>query len=228
MTTLLPLAGAGRRAAAQLVPRRAGLRRGGRGRHLPVAALRRAGDAVRAAARHGDELPVGRRARARRASSSPRARCCASGVALLGLRITLGAGRALGWQPVAGWSCCRVVLTIGVSMLAARAAGLPGPVRPAHRRRHRDLRRLGRAGAGRRAAGPPAEGARHAVHGDRRVGAVDAGDDRLPDDRARARARPARRPACSSAPPSTTWRRWSAPATACRSETGDVGHRWSS
>ena len=49
-----------------------------RGRHLPVAALRRAGDAVRAAAGHGDELPVDRRALQAAASSSPRARCCAS------------------------------------------------------------------------------------------------------------------------------------------------------
>ena len=121
----------------------------------------------------------------------------------------------LGWQPVL-LVVLSVVLTIGVSMLRGAAARLPEPVRPADRRRHRDLRRLGGAGAGRRAAGPSAEGARDAVHRDRRVGAVDAGDDRLPDDRARARPRRARRPASSSAPRSTTWRRWSAPATACR------------
>ena len=37
-----------------------------------------------------------------------------------------------------------------------------------------------------------------------------------------ARLGPASTPASSSAARSTTWRRWSAPATACRKETGDV------
>ena len=39
--------------------------------------------------------------RARPASSSPRARCCASAWRCSGLRITLGQMVALGWEPVA-------------------------------------------------------------------------------------------------------------------------------
>ena len=44
------------------------------------------------------------------------------GVALLGLRITIGQVSALGWQPIA-LIVISVVLTIGVSMLAARLMG---------------------------------------------------------------------------------------------------------
>lgn len=44
------------------------------------------------------------------------------GVALLGLRITLGDVTALGWQPVAG-VVISVALTIGISILLARAMG---------------------------------------------------------------------------------------------------------
>ena len=147
-------------------------------------ALRRAGDAVRAAAGHGDELPVGDgpvRAghRVHRARSVLRL-----GVALLGLRITLGqiAGARLGAGGAGG--ACAVVLTIGVSMLAARLLGfqsLFGLLTGGATAICGASAALALVGG---AAGPPAEGARDAVHRDRRLRAVDAGDDRLPDDRA--------------------------------------------
>ena len=179
-------------AARALFPGAARLRRRRRGVDLPVRALRRAGDAVRAAARHGDELPLGRRARARPASSSPRARCCASASRCSACASRIGQIAALGWGPV------RLVVVSVIAddrrVDAARAAdGIPVAVRPAERRRDRDLRRLGGARAGRGAAGPSAEGARDAVHRRRRLGAVDLVDDRLPDDRARARPRQPRR-----------------------------------
>ena len=73
------------------------------------------------------------------------------GVALLGLRITVEQIAAMGWQPVL-LVVVSVVLTIAVSMLAARLMRLQEPLRPAHRRRHRDLRRVGGARARGRAA----------------------------------------------------------------------------
>ena len=119
-----------------------------RGGDLPVRALRRAGDAVRAAARHGDELPVGDGPCAAGIEFTAR-QVLRFGVALLGLRITIGQIAELGWQPVA-IVVVSVVLTIGVSMLVGPADGLPDAVRPAQRRRHRDLRRLRGARAWRR------------------------------------------------------------------------------
>ena len=47
------------------------------------------------------------------------------GIALLGLRITLGAGRGAGLGPVV-LVVLSVVLTIGVSMVAARLLGFQG------------------------------------------------------------------------------------------------------
>lgn len=84
--------------------------------------LRRAGDAVRAAARHRDELPVGRwPVRARSVAFSART-VLRWGVALLGLRITGGEIAALGWQPVVG-VVASVALTMGISIVAARLMG---------------------------------------------------------------------------------------------------------
>src|SRR5436190_14923193 len=54
-------------------------------------------------------------------TSSTVLRC---GVALLGLRITLGEVTALGWQPIVCVVLC-VALTIAVSIAAARALGFP-------------------------------------------------------------------------------------------------------
>ena len=143
------------------------------------------------------------------------------GVALLGLRITVEQIAAMGWQPVL-LVVVSVVLTIVVSVAAARLCGFKG------------LFGLLTGGAtaicGASAAlalaaalpGASAQGARDAVHRHRRQRVVDARDDPLPDGRARARTRRRRRPASSSAARSTTWRRWSAPATACRARPGDA------
>ena len=90
-----------REQARTLFPGVLGLRRRRRGGDLPGRALRRAGDAVRAAAGHGDELPVGRGAMPPGIEFTARARCCASAWRCSGLRITLGQVAALGWQPVA-------------------------------------------------------------------------------------------------------------------------------
>ena len=186
------------RSGATAVPRRARLHRRRRRSDLPVAALRRAGDAVRAAARHGDELPLGATGRARPASSSRPAQVLRVGVALLGLRITLGAGRRA--RLAAGRAGRRLDRADDRRCRCSPPApGLQHPVRLPERRRHGDLRRFGGAGARRGVARASAEGARDAVHGDRRLGAVDRGDDRLPDARAARSASTRSRPASSSA-----------------------------
>ena len=112
-----------------------------------------------------------------------------TGVALLGLRITLVQIAALGWQPIA-LVLLSVTLTIGTSIIVARLLGF-------------------RAGFGLLSGGATAicgasaalamitaalpvssaQGARDAVHRARRLRAVDAGDDRLSDAGPRARAR---------------------------------------
>ena len=137
------------------------------------------------------------------------------GVALLGLRITVAQVAALGWEPVV-LVVVSIALTIALSMLVARAMGFNTPVRFPERRRDGDLRRFRGIGARGGVALASAEGAGHAVHGRHRVRAVDRGDDRLPDAGPCARPRSARRPASSSARPSTTSPRSSAPAIASR------------
>ena len=67
------------------------------------------------------------------------------GVALLGMRITLEQMAALGWKPMA-LVVILVVVTIGVSVIAARLLGF---VRHAYRWRHRHLRCIGSLGPGR-------------------------------------------------------------------------------
>ena len=139
------------------VSRRARLRRCRSRGQLPVAALRRAGDAVRAAARHGDELPVHRGTvhAGHRVHRAPLPRV---GVALLGLRITLmrSAGSA-------GRRCCsRCRRRRDHHGVDPRRAGdwASGHLRTADRRRDCDLRRVGGVGAGGGAAVASAEGAR--------------------------------------------------------------------
>ena len=95
------------------------------------------------------------------------------GVALLGLRITLSQIADLGWQPIV-IVVLTVALTIGVGDAGRAADGFPDPVRPAQRRRDRDLRRLGRDGAGGGAAEPPDEGACDALRRRRRPAVVGA------------------------------------------------------
>ena len=137
------------------------------------------------------------------------------GVALLGLRITLGQIAELGWQPLA-IVVVSVVLTIGVSMLLARLMGfqslfglLSGGATAI----------CGASAALALAAALPAHPRKERATLFTVIGVSvlsTRGDDRLPDAGARPRPRPARWPASSSAPRSTTWRRWSARATACR------------
>ena len=140
------------------------------------------------------------------------------GVALLGVRITLGADH--GARRVAD----RDGRAVGgaddrLRHRAGAPAGLSQPVRRADGRRRGDLRRFGGDGDRRgdaRSCRRQRQGARHHLHGHRRQHAVDGRDGALPDDRHGARPGPASRPASSWAARSTTWRRWSAPATACR------------
>ena len=137
------------------------------------------------------------------------------GVALLGVRITFEQIAALGGQPVAGRRGVRR-RSRSRSRRRGAAVRLQQPVRRAHRRRHRDLRRVRGARARGGAARASAQGARDAVHRDRRERVVDARDDPLSDASCARSGSTDARPASSSAARSTTWRRWSAPATACR------------
>jgi hypothetical protein len=147
------------------------------------------------------------------------------GVALLGTRITLEQIAALGWEPVQagrrlGRRHDRVVDAGGA------CHGLQRAVRPALGRRDRHLRRIRGAGAGRRRC-------RRIRGKDRatlftvigRFGAVDRGDDRLSDDRARARAGPdpGRRVSRRHDPRRRPGQ--SARATACRTKSA-IPPRW--
>jgi hypothetical protein len=137
------------------------------------------------------------------------------GVALLGLRITFAQVAALGWQPLVLVVLC-VAITIAVSVVAARALGFEPLFGLLTGGATANLRRVGGARARRRIACAPAQGARDALHRDRRLGAVDVRDGRLPDDREGARPVAAGGRDLSSAARSTTSPRSSAPATACR------------
>ncbi|EJT84390.1 membrane protein [Pseudomonas putida S11] len=103
------------------------------------------------------------------------------GVALLGMRITLDQIASLGWKPVA-LVVTLVVVTILVSVVVAKALGFS--------RLFGMLTGGATAICGASAAlalaaalpQQPAQGACNAVYRDRRVGAVDPGDDPLPDD----------------------------------------------
>ena len=127
----------------------------------------------------------------------------------------------LGWQPVA-IVVLSVVLTIGVSMLAARLMGfqslfglLSGGATAI----------CGASAALALSAALPAHPQKERATLFTVIGVSALSTLAMivyPMLAQRARPRRARRPASSSAPRSTTWRRWSAPATACRTETGDV------
>ena len=171
---------------------------------------------------HGDELPLGRRRRASPASSSPRARCCAGASRCWACASPSAQVAALGWHPVLlvvrlggadhrrvdgasrklmGFQSLFGLLSGGATAICGASAALAlAAALPAHPQKERATL--------------------FTVVG---VSALSTlGDDRLPDDRARARARRARGRRLPRRARSTTWRRWSAPATACRSETGDV------
>ena len=181
-----------------------------------LAALRRAGDAVRLAARHGDELP--RRARDIAAPGIDFAGAPAAAHRRRPARLP---DHRSARSPRSGWP--PVLLVVGAvdadhPLLGRcwRGRWASTAVRPAVRRRDRDLRRLGGDGAVGRAAGASAQGARDPVHHRRRVDPVDAGDDPLSRHRRAGRARrDARRPVHRRRR-STTSPRSSAPATPSR------------
>ena len=104
------------------------------------------------------------------------------GVALLGMRITLGQIAELGWMPVL-LVVTLVVVTISLSVVAARLMGFQRLFGMLTGGGDSHLRRLRRPGPGRLLAQSPPEGARHPVHRDRGLGALDPGDDPLPHDR---------------------------------------------
>ncbi len=166
------------------------MRGGGRRRRLPRPALWRAGAAVRAAAGAGDELSFRRRRPVRAGHRVLRTHRAADRRRAARAAHHRGAGDGARLGPGGAGGGQRRDHDHAVDGGRARTR-LPEPVRPADRRRHRDLRRVGGAGAVGRPAGAPAEGTRDAVHRDRRVGAVDLRDGGLPDDRAGARPQPA-------------------------------------
>jgi hypothetical protein len=136
------------------------------------------------------------------------------GVALLGLRITI--------RPDRGTRLASGAAGRGVGGADDRSvdagsppAGLSGTLRPVDGRCHGDLRRIGRPGAGRRLAGHPQK-ERATLFTVVGVSALSTLAMIVYPMIAQAFGLDARRPGCSSAPPSTTWRRWSARATACR------------
>ena len=148
------------------------------------------------------------------------------GVALLGMRITLEQIAALGWQPVL-LVVVSVVVTIVLSMLVARAMGfnvlfglLSGGATAI----------CGASAALALAAALPAHPSKERATLFTVIGVSALSTVAMivyPMIVRAARAGSDRRPACSSAARSTTWPRWSAPATACRTRPA-TPPRWSS